>query len=55
MKVEKQLYSVVAVPTGIVTLGAFVEEYPGETLSLVDKSSLCFARLMALGKAPIRP
>ena len=48
MKQGKQDTSVVAVSTGIVTIGV-------EALSLVDKHSLCFLRLMALGKSPYRP
>ena len=48
MKQGKEHTSVVAVSTGIVTIGV-------EALSLVDKHSLCFPRLMALGKAPYRP
>ena len=45
--------NVVAISSGIVTIGE--DLIPGQTLSLADKNSLCFAGLMALGKAPIRP
>ena len=55
MEMEKEGCDVVALSTGIVTMeGCFVDS-GGETLSLMDKNSLCFAGLMALGKAPIRP
>ena len=46
---------VVAVSSGIVTIGVYEYEDSGETLCLTDKNSLCFAGLMALGKAPVRP
>ena len=47
LSIEKQGSCVVAVTTGIVTMGGshFGEKHPGETLSLFDKYFLCFHAL----------
>ena len=46
--------SVVAISNGIATIEGCEEENVVETLPLVDKNSVCFARMMTLDKAPLR-
>ena len=50
------VYNVVAISTGIILISVWYTEYlsdqdSGERLSLVDMNSMCFAQLIALGKA----
>ena len=47
--------SVVAISKGIAIISCWGSGNAVETLSLVDKNTACFARLMSLGKAPTRP
>ena len=48
-------FSALVLLTGIVVIGDDFSSDRGEALSLFDKHSACFARLMALSKAPPRP
>ena len=52
--VGRSVCSIAVLSTGIFVMDYDMED-SGETLSLVDKNSACFVRLMALGKAPAKP
>ena len=55
LRVGRFMCSVIAISNGIATFACFEEENVVETLPLVDKNSVCFARMLTLGKAPTRP